>query len=59
MLVTPSGVVMLVRLLQPSNAEFPMLVTPSGNTIALSRGYPEKLFAGMVGTSIAAAKETS
>ena len=30
MLVTPSGIVMLVRLLQPMNAQFPMLVTPFG-----------------------------
>ncbi len=30
MLVTPSGMVMEVRLLQPEKAEFPMLVTLSG-----------------------------
>ena len=30
MLVTPSGIVMLVRLLQSSNASFPILVTLSG-----------------------------
>ena len=30
MLVTLSGIVTLVRLLQPSKAELPMLVTPSG-----------------------------
>ncbi len=30
MLVTPSGIVMLVRLLQSENAQLPMLVTPSG-----------------------------
>ena len=28
MLVTPSGLVMLAKLLQPLNAEPPMLVTP-------------------------------
>ena len=33
MLVTPSGITMLVRLLQPLNAESPMLVTPSGITM--------------------------
>ena len=30
MLVTPSGIVMLVRLVQYSNARLPMLVTLSG-----------------------------
>ena len=30
MLVTPSGIVMLVRLRQPEKAESPMLVTLSG-----------------------------
>ncbi len=30
MLVTPSGIVTLVRLLQPEKALLPMLVTPSG-----------------------------
>jgi hypothetical protein len=30
MLVTPSGIVMLVRLLQSLKAAYPMLVTPSG-----------------------------
>ena len=30
MLVTLSGIVMLVRPVQPKNAELPMLVTPSG-----------------------------
>ena len=30
MLVTLAGMVMEVRLLQPSNAQLPMLVTPSG-----------------------------
>ena len=33
MLATPSGIVMLVKLLQLSNALFPMLVTLSGIVI--------------------------
>ena len=36
MLVTPSGIVMLVKLMQPENAAFPMLVTPSSITIFLT-----------------------
>jgi type II secretory pathway component PulC len=34
MLVTPSGIVTLVKSLQPKNALFPMLVTPDGIVIA-------------------------
>lgn len=30
MFVTPLGILMLVKLLHPSNADPPMLVTPSG-----------------------------
>ena len=36
MLVTPSGIVMLVRLLQPENALFPILVTLSGIVMLVS-----------------------
>ena len=36
MLITPSGIVMLSRLLQPENAYSPMLITPSG-IVMLSR----------------------
>ena len=33
MLVTLSGILTLVRLLQPEKAEFPMLVTPAGSVM--------------------------
>ena len=33
MLVTESGITMLVKLLQPENADEPMLVTESGITV--------------------------
>ena len=44
MLVTLFGIVMLVKLLQSENADFPMLVTPSSITIFLTF---ELLYAGL------------
>ena len=41
MLVTPSGIVMLLRPLQPENALPPMLVTPSGIVMLVSPLQPE------------------
>ena len=41
MLVTPSGIAMLVRLLQPENAEFPMPVTLSGIVMLVKLLQPE------------------
>ena len=40
MLVTPSGMVMEVRLVQSENALFPMLVTPSGMTTSPEQVVP-------------------
>ena len=42
MLVTPSGIVMLLRLLQPLKAELPMLVTLSGIVMLLRLLQPLK-----------------
>src|SRR5271163_2558072 len=36
MLVTPPGIVALVRMEQYSNAKFPMLTTPPGNAVLVS-----------------------
>ena len=41
MLVTPSGIVTLLRLLQPKNAESPMLVTLSGIVMLVRLLQPE------------------
>ena len=40
MLVTPSGMVMIVRLEQPLNALLPMLVTASGMVMLVSPVQP-------------------
>ena len=42
MLVTPSGIVMLLSLLQPEKAELPMLVTPSGIVMLIRLLQPQK-----------------
>ena len=42
MLVTLSGIVMLIRLVQPSKAQFPMLVTLSGIVMLVRLVQPEK-----------------
>ena len=44
MLVTLSGIVMLVRLLQYSNALSPMLVTPSGIVMLVRLLQPRNAF---------------
>ena len=41
MLVTLSGIVMLVSPVQPENAEMPMLVTPLGISILVNPVQPE------------------
>ncbi len=41
MLVTPSEIVMLVKLLQPENAKSPMRVTPSGIVMLVRLLQPE------------------
>jgi hypothetical protein len=41
MLVTLSGMVTLVKLEQPENAELPMLVTPSGIVTLVKLEQPE------------------
>ena len=48
MLVTLSGMLMLVRLLQPENAPSPMLVTLSGMLMLVSLLQPSNAFAGIV-----------
>ena len=42
MLVTLSGIVMDVKLVQPEKAEFPMLVTLSGMVMDVNPLQPEK-----------------
>ena len=50
MLVTPSGIVMLVRLMQPEKAQAPMLVTPSGMVILVRLLQLVKAASGMLVT---------
>ena len=42
MLVTPSGIVMLVKEVQSLNAEFPILVTLFGIVMLVSKLHPSK-----------------
>ena len=50
MVVTPSGIVILLRLLQPENAEPPMEVTPSGIVILVRLLQPANAYSPMVVT---------
>ena len=50
MLVTPSGMVMEVRPLQPEKALLPMLVTPSGMVMEVRPLQPEKALLPMLVT---------
>jgi hypothetical protein len=52
MLVTLSGIVMLVRLVQPENAPSPMLVTLSGITTLVRLVQPENAPSPMLVTRI-------
>ena len=55
MLVTLSGIVTLVRLLQPLNADLPMLVTPSGiSRFATNFSFKYRLCAYIRGLDVSA-----
>ena len=43
MVVTPSGIVILIRLLQPENVYLPMDVTPSGSVTWIRSLKPQKV----------------
>ena len=50
MLVTPSGMFMLAKLLHPEKAPAPMLVTPSGILMLVKRSHAPKASSSMLVT---------
>ena len=57
MLVTPVGMVTLVRPLQPKNAQYPMLVTPVGMVTLVKPLQPKNALSPMVMTLLGITKE--